>query len=116
VARRAGFGTRAATVIVVPLVALLAGRRSLDRRGGVREATGLVIVPVPLVRRRAALAGRRAWGFAGGSFRNAAALSVVVVPEFVRLTVRTASGHEWEDRGEKSKRDEKASDESHART
>jgi len=36
-----------------------------------------------------------------------------VVPEFVGLTVRTTSDHGWDDRGEKSKGDEKARDESH---
>ncbi len=51
---------------------------------------------------------------AGVSFRNAATLSVVVEPEFAGLTVRAASGHGWEDRGEKNKRDEKARNERHA--
>ena len=36
-----------------------------------------------------------------------------VVPEFIGLTVRAASGHGWDDRGEKSKRDEEARNESH---
>lgn len=48
---------------------------------------------------------------AGGALGNAAAL--LVVPEFGGATVRAASGHGWDDRGEKSEGDEKASDESH---
>ena len=38
----AGTGRRAATVMIVPLVTLLALRRSLGRRGLGREATGLI--------------------------------------------------------------------------
>lgn len=57
---------------------------------------------------------RRAWGVARRVPGSTAAL--LVVPEFVGLTVRAASGHGWDDRGEKSKGDEKARDESHSET
>jgi hypothetical protein len=57
---------------------------------------------------------RRAGGVARRALGSTAAL--LVVPEFVGLTVRAASGHGWDDRSEKSKGDEKARDESHSET
>jgi len=62
--------------------------------------------PVPVVRRGAAFPGRRGGEVAGRGLGSTAAL--LVVPEFIRLTVRAASDHRWDDRGEKGKGDEKA--------
>lgn len=94
-------------------MAVLTGRgRIARRRGSGREATGVLVGPVPVVRRGAAFPGRRAGGVAGGALGSTAAL--LVVPEFVGLTVRAAGGHGWDDRGEKSKGDENARDESHS--
>lgn len=55
---------------------------------------------------------RGAGGIARGALGNTAAL--LAVPEFVGLAVRAASDRGWDDRGEKSKGDEKARDESHS--
>lgn len=79
---------RAATLVFVPRLAILASRVVLRRRGG-REAAGLVIRPVPSVRRRATLPGRRAGVGAGRVLGNTAAL--VVIPKFVGLAHRAAS-------------------------
>lgn len=105
-------GRRTANVFVIPLVAVLAGRRILRWRSG-REATRLIVVPVPVVL-GAAFPGRRVVGFAGGALGNTAFL--LVKPEFVGMTVRVASGHGWDDHGEKSKRNENARNKSHFET
>jgi hypothetical protein len=57
---------------------------------------------------------RRAGWVAGWGSGNTATL--IIVPKLVRLAVRAASGHGWDDRGEKSKWDKNARNESHVET
>jgi len=100
---------RAATLVLIPRMAIVASRgRFVLRRRGSREAAGLLVGPVPIfsVRRRAALAGRRAGVGRGRVLGNTTAL--VVIPKFVGLAHRVGSHHRRSDECEKSKGGEKA--------
>jgi len=107
-----GWGSGEATALLfVPRVAVLASWGRLAReRGRARDATGLLVRPV-IARRRAAPPSRRAGWVAGWGSGNTATL--IFVPKIVGATVRAASCHGWDDRGEQSKWDKNARNESH---
>jgi len=103
VTRVRGIG-RAATLVLIPRVAIVASRgRFILRRRGSREAAGLLVGPVPLFseRRRAALARRRTGVGRGRVLGSTTALAVI--PKFVGLAHRVGSHHRRSDECKKSK-------------